>query len=116
MDVGVIRKELSGIRDHVIHLLDQLENVAPQEPPNRDSHLQIKSGMQTVQAVKPVPTCTKEFDPNVPPRQTGSCNRYPCAVVKDILILVILYLFFFNFYAGCQPVPLLPPLTITFKV
>ena len=58
-NIGAIRKELSGIRDRVIHLLDQLE-IAPQEPQNRESPLQIESEKQ---AVKPVPTHTKEFDP-----------------------------------------------------
>ena len=52
-DIGAIKKELSGIRDHVIHLLDHLEKFATQEPSNQDSHLQIESGIQTIQAVKP---------------------------------------------------------------
>ena len=51
-NVGAIRKELAGIRDCVIHLLDQLE-ISPQEPLNQDLHLQMESGMQTIPAVKP---------------------------------------------------------------
>nr|CAG4636935.1 EOG090X04HX [Ceriodaphnia reticulata]SVE72876.1 EOG090X04HX [Ceriodaphnia reticulata] len=57
-----IKKELSGIRDRVIHLLDQLD-IAPQESPNRDSPPQIESDKQLVQAVKPTPIHAKEFDP-----------------------------------------------------
>ena len=53
-NVGAIRKELAGIRDCVIHLLDQLE-IGPQEPVDQDSQLQIESGKQTVPAVKQAP-------------------------------------------------------------
>ena len=62
-NISAIRKELSGIRDRVISLLDQLDLTSPQETPNRDSPLQIESDKQNVQAVKPTPVHAKEFDP-----------------------------------------------------
>lgn len=61
-NITAIRKELAGIRDRVIHLLDQLD-IAPQESPNRDSPLHVETEKHTIQAVKPSPIHTKEFDP-----------------------------------------------------
>lgn len=63
-NILAIRKELSGIRDRVIHLLDQLD-IAPQESISRDSPQTnyVEGEKQIVQTVKPTTSHAKEFDP-----------------------------------------------------
>lgn len=63
-NIMAIRKELSGIRDRVIHLLDQLD-ITPQDSSSRDSPLihNAESDKQTMPVVKPATIHAKEFDP-----------------------------------------------------
>lgn len=63
-NIVAIRKELSGIRDRVIHLLDQLD-ITPQGSPSGDSPVthNVESDKQTMLAVKPATIHAKEFDP-----------------------------------------------------
>lgn len=63
-NILAIRKELSGIRDRVIHLLDQLD-ITPQESVSRDSPVtnHVEAEKQIVQTVKATTGHAKEFDP-----------------------------------------------------